>query len=315
MRQLMIFLKLCYSSFLFSQNVGVGTTNPQERLDVNGNINVTGAIKADGIAGQPGQILTTNNAGKIQWSNNNTGTDFGYTRFVGLYGFIDSNETWSVPNGVTKILVEAWGGGGGGSYGGGGGGGGYVRAQFNVSAGTVVNITVGKGGAANAHNNTEYGHPGGTTVVTVPDTSNTTWFVVATGGAGAYNNPGISFISSYNQGGSYYVANQYPVIGPGLSIYPSFVGESGEAGCPSYYTYTQTGTSTFLQEVTGGKGGDAGNSIKTGGAGGRNLTDGGPTIASRYAGWIGVFGGGGGGGIQNFVSGREGGNGKVIIWY
>jgi hypothetical protein len=64
------------------------------------------------------------------------------------------NFTFTVPSGVTNILVEAWGGGGG--AGGsvseniftGGGGGAYVRAVVPVTPEEVFTIQVGFGGAS-----------------------------------------------------------------------------------------------------------------------------------------------------------------------
>ncbi|MBI4481150.1 MAG: IPT/TIG domain-containing protein [Acidobacteria bacterium] len=69
-----------------------------------------------------------------------------------------SSGTFPVPNGVNRLLVEAWaaGGGGGGadavgsicaSGGGGGGGGGYVRSVISVTAGQTYLVTIGLGGA------------------------------------------------------------------------------------------------------------------------------------------------------------------------
>jgi hypothetical protein len=67
------------------------------------------------------------------------------------------SNTWTCPEGVTSIQVEAWGGGGGGGGatngvgrgGGGGAGGAYVKySTVAVSPGTTYNITVGTGGAA-----------------------------------------------------------------------------------------------------------------------------------------------------------------------
>ncbi len=40
-----------------AQNVGIGTSDPQQKLDVNGNVKIDGALMPDGEAGQVGQIL------------------------------------------------------------------------------------------------------------------------------------------------------------------------------------------------------------------------------------------------------------------
>jgi hypothetical protein len=78
----------------------------------------------------------------------------GFSNFV----VFKSSGTFTVPNGVTKIMVEGWGGGGGGGgscldpngsvvgTGGGGGGGGYGKDIFIVTPGTNYTVTVGPGG-------------------------------------------------------------------------------------------------------------------------------------------------------------------------
>jgi hypothetical protein len=65
--------------------------------------------------------------------------------------------SFTVPAGVTKIMVEVWGGGGGGgtnsttgSYSYGGSGGGYGKEVINVVAGNSYTITVGAGGSGGA---------------------------------------------------------------------------------------------------------------------------------------------------------------------
>jgi hypothetical protein len=65
----------------------------------------------------------------------------------------ESDGTFTVPGGVTSVMVELWGGGGGAGMqiatsAGGGGGGGYVRTVVPVSPGQVVPVTIGQGGAA-----------------------------------------------------------------------------------------------------------------------------------------------------------------------
>src|SRR5215472_13576527 len=68
-----------------------------------------------------------------------------------------ASGTFTVPNGVSNIVVECYGGGAAGSfangingfYGGtGGGGGAYAKAQLTVSANQQFAVTVGTGGAS-----------------------------------------------------------------------------------------------------------------------------------------------------------------------
>lgn len=60
-------------------------------------------------------------------------------------------QTFTVPAGVTRIQVEAWGGGGGAAgsqdVGATGGGGGYSRAFLTVTPGQVLTVYVGAGGS------------------------------------------------------------------------------------------------------------------------------------------------------------------------
>ena len=52
--------------------VGVGTTSPIEKLDVAGNIRLIGEIKPGGQSGAANQVLTSNGAGSMTWSNAST---------------------------------------------------------------------------------------------------------------------------------------------------------------------------------------------------------------------------------------------------
>lgn len=75
--------------------------------------------------------------------------------------FAGGSYTFTVPPGVTRILVEAWGSGGSGASanrqsdngsdpcgaGGGGGGGGFGRSFFDVTPGEVFHLDVGQGKA------------------------------------------------------------------------------------------------------------------------------------------------------------------------
>lgn len=52
---------------LGNRNVGIKNPTPAEALDVTGNINVTGTIKANGIDGTANQVLMKNGSGILSW--------------------------------------------------------------------------------------------------------------------------------------------------------------------------------------------------------------------------------------------------------
>ena len=66
----------------------------------------------------------------------------------------ESDGSFTVPAGVTSVLVEMWGGGGAAGLpnitgiGGAGGGGGYLRTVVAVTPGQAIQVVVGAGGAA-----------------------------------------------------------------------------------------------------------------------------------------------------------------------
>jgi hypothetical protein len=72
-----------------------------------------------------------------------------------IFKFSASDQSWTVPAGVTHVYAKLWGsGGGGGHYGGWsfgswGGGGGHTRGIIPVTAGEVLTLRVPRGGYAN----------------------------------------------------------------------------------------------------------------------------------------------------------------------
>jgi hypothetical protein len=117
--------------------------------------------------------------------------------------FFESHGTFTVPAGVTSVVIELWGGGGAAGMGvqfasGGGGGGGYVRTVVAVSPGQVIPVAVGQGGAASCE---------------------------VDGGAGGDTSFGGLAIAGGGQGGS--VAGQG---GAGGTASPGGISSSGEAG-------------------------------------------------------------------------------------
>ncbi len=86
------------SFFSNAQNVGVGTTIPSQKLDVAGNIKVSGAIMPNGTAGAPGQVLTSN--------GNNVAPEWANTAYTGAGRF------WIIPTNNTRSTSSFAGRGG-----------------------------------------------------------------------------------------------------------------------------------------------------------------------------------------------------------
>jgi hypothetical protein len=95
------------------------------------------------------------------------------------FSYTGSEQTWTVPAGVTSISIEAWGAQGG-TYGNAGGLGGYATGGLNVSSGQVIYIYVGQqpsnhlggyngGGAGHSDNYSRGG--GGATDIRVSGTT------------------------------------------------------------------------------------------------------------------------------------------------
>jgi len=124
-------------------NVGIGTANPAAALDVNGAGNFLSSVTASAFFGDGSHL---------------TGISGGGSGGIPAFQVFNANGTFTVPAGVTKILVEVWGGGGSGgassvSWGtgaGGGGGGGYGKDVLTVSPGDNYTVTVGGAGAASS---------------------------------------------------------------------------------------------------------------------------------------------------------------------
>jgi hypothetical protein len=236
-----------------SGNVGIGTSSPAQKLDVNGTIKssamvVSGAVTAASFSGD-GSGLT----GISSWTGNmstaiypTTVTNSSGTPMVNTG---TGTFTFTVPAGVTRIKVTVVGGGGGGgtstSYPGGGGAGGTAIRIFDVVAGTGYTCTVGAGASA-------LGGSGGTS--SFGPVSSVT--VTATGGAGA---------STYQSGRG----------GDGSSGTLNMHGGDGQEGGSSGNFPIGSGGSSFLgggsrgrpAPVGAGYGGGAGGTQAAGGVG------------------------------------------------
>lgn len=291
MKPILTVLILLLAQTIHAQNVGIGTTNPSEKLDVNGNINVSGTIKANGVDGTANQVLMKNGNG-LAWGD--------VSEFKNFKGFTNTTSAiWTVPSTVTKVLVEVWGAGGGGTRAGGGGSGGYIIAKLDVVNGNTLTITCGTGGAGS--NNSA--NTGGSTTVDVSGSNAT--LLTATGGAG-------SFTSTFSTG----------QVGTGGSATSSntslqYIVYPGEDGTVSTETYSEFMAGVFFTSVLYGNGGNAPFTTNTGASGGFFVysTTNSTIINRNYRPGNGRLPGGGGAGAAEFVSpyGTSGGNGMVII--
>jgi len=259
-------------------------------------IEIANEILPNGVAGAAGQLLQSNGNGTMSWGNQ---CNYKYFR-----QFLNST-TWIVPANITTFLVEIWGGGGGGSriippittstsgFASGGGGGSYAKALFTSTPGTTITITVGTGGL---------GGTGAVSPLPALDglsstVSSTSQSITVSGGKAAS-------VTSNGIGGLTYSTTDLI----------TFIFERGKDGQHVKTVYSQSSATNFLSEDFFGRGGDAGNSIGSGGDGGyfkRNIT----TMASGVSirGSDGQnYGGGGGGG---YVPAGSGANGTIIIYY
>jgi hypothetical protein len=106
-----------------------------------------------------------------------------------------TDETYTVPAGVTRLYIEIYGGGGGNNQYGThvGGKGGFISAYLDVEEGDTFNIIIGKGGSVGGTGDTytyggdagngDVGQGGGYTVV--EGTYSITAYLIAAGGGGA----------------------------------------------------------------------------------------------------------------------------------
>jgi hypothetical protein len=69
MKKLLLLFIMAIAIQTKAQNVGIGNPNPAEKLDVRGNINLTGTIKANGVDGTARQVLAKNASNNLDWVN------------------------------------------------------------------------------------------------------------------------------------------------------------------------------------------------------------------------------------------------------
>lgn len=188
--------------------------------------------------------------------------------------------SFTVPTGITSVIVECWAGGAGGAPdtgtggGNGGGGGAYSRSTLAVTAGNTYTVTVGVGGPSNTAGGDSW--------------FNTNATILAKGGTISTGGQATSGIGDVKFSGGNGAAGALAGAGGGGG---GGAGDAADGGAASGQTHGTGGA------TGGGDGGD----------GGPSSTVGSPGV---------VPGGGGGGGGFNLLgtsNGGAGANGKVTV--
>jgi len=147
---------------------------------------------------------------------------------VQTFSYTGSNQTWTVPSGVTSATIKLWGAGGGsdstgsGQY---GAGGGFAEGTVSLTPSSTMYLVVGQGGALGTYGGSG-GSGGGYSGLFSSSVSHANAIIIAGGGGGAGDN---------NRGG----------VGGGLT------GTQGDDDSPQYNNGGRGGTQSA--------GGDAGN--------------------------------------------------------
>jgi hypothetical protein len=286
MKKFRFFILLFITSNLLSQNVGINNPTPLESLDVKGNINLTGTLKANGLDGAPNQVLMKNNSGNLAWG------DLGEYKNFKMYFYTNTVQTFTVPTGVTTLLIELWSGGGGGALGGGGGSGGYILLKYIRQAGDILNITVGNGGAGSSAASTN-GTDGETSSIAYSNGVNNFAMYGGFGASTIFGGAG-GFLTSYTTGAQ-------------------FISFNGQSGRKNTINYQQISPTVYVLNTKYGNGGTAYNQPSLGGEGGNSVEyiSGGAGTSVDVGGGQAYGPGEGGGGGKAF--GGLGAQGRVII--
>jgi hypothetical protein len=281
-----------------SETMRVYNSGTGNAITVDGNLNVTGDLKTNGVTGTVGQVLRSNGNGTMSWSSTASSLTNTYPKSLSYNGLFDnisgsqSTYSFTVPSGITKIWVEAWGGGSAGALlpttmtnttaSKGGDAGSFLSVILNVVPSEVLTINVGNGSSVSS---------GGASTILRNSTSSS---ILEVGG-------GTSF--------SFYLPTDVATNTNGLLCFVK-----GEIGHVSTESYSQTSSTNFVRTVSGGSGGSAYPDQK-GGSGTTvtyNLSN--NTMFSNFGvAGNGTIPGGGGGVGYTGTGGGSGGPGMIIL--
>lgn len=231
---------------------------------------------------------------------NDSASDLGAESF----NVTGSQETWTVPAGVSKIRITTIGGGGSGGTrhgnnyhgGGGGGGGAFATAEYTVSAGDQLNVRA-PNAASHATDHTHQ-YNGGQAYVQSASDSGAAINISANGGTGG---------SGYSAGGG---SSTKQASGSALISGTSITADGGSGGQGSTLSFG------FGPEPYGAAGGGAAGYVVGNGGSGASNNAGGYSTFSSGGGAIGGYSGGAwsGGGSStsnhNYTAGSGAGSGE-----
>ena len=195
------------------------------------------------------------------------------TNVAKTYVYTGGSSSLTVPTGYTTATIEATGGGGSGgnagnSSGSGGGGSGFLRkATVGVSAGLVINITVGAGASPPATIYTT-GNDGGNSVVAVSGI--TTLTAIGGKGGGNFGPGGYGGVTGvagilYNPGIGLGGAGGFGTVGSDAP--PGFSGVGGGGAGGAVDNNGGTASSAMYGAGGGGSGTNTGAGVLRGGSG------------------------------------------------
>lgn len=283
-----------------TDNVGVGTTAPGYKLEVDGTLyaqdtTVSGTLTASGNVGIGTSIPTVPLSimpySSYTWGSGGdtiTNYDAGSGVFYRIHKFTSTGEsTFTAPVGIgttqLQVLVVGGGGGGGWRHGSGGGAGGLTyNSAYSFTDGESISVTVGTAGA------------GGTTY-TGNNGGNSVFGTITTNGGGG----GVGTNNATNRAG------QNGGSGSGASGV-GFTAGSGVAG-QGYAGGTGAGTAGISYVSAGGGGGSSG--VGQNAPSDTQAGNGGIGTVNSITGASVTYAAGGGGGVSSGQTAGNGGSG------